>query len=237
MNAHHEHEFEAEPGLPERLPQGERLLWQGSPDWRTLAIHAFHVRKLAIYFAAMLGLQALFLLTEPRQAGVSVLAPMALSITLAVVALLLLAGTAYFSARTTLYTLTDRRILMRVGIVLTLTFNLPLKQISAAALRPQAKGHGDIALSLKGPDRIAYLNLWPHARAWQLKQPQPSLRCLPQALQVSERILRAWRAANPDTQAVVGSVASPAAVVPQPMQSPAPAGRARDRALAPTVVA
>jgi len=237
VNAHHEHEFEAAPGLPEPLPRGEQLLWQGGPDWRTLAIHAFHVRKLAIYFTAMLLLQALYLTGQP---GAAVLQPLLMSGGLALLALSLLATIAWFSARTTLYTLTDRRVIMRVGIVLTLTFNLPLKQIAAAALRPQAKEHGDIALSLKGPDRIAYLNLWPHARAWQLKQPQPSLRCLPQAHQVSERILRAWRAANPEAQAVVGVVGSPTSMpqpAAQPAQSPAPSGRTRDRALSPTAVA
>jgi hypothetical protein len=34
------------------------------------------------------------------------------------------------AARTTLYTLTDRRIVMRIGVVLTLTLNLPLRQIA-----------------------------------------------------------------------------------------------------------
>ena len=59
MKPHHEHEFEAAPGLPEPLPRGERLLWQGRPDWRQLALHAFHVRKLAFYFAFMLLVQLL----------------------------------------------------------------------------------------------------------------------------------------------------------------------------------
>ncbi len=56
MNApvQHEHEFEAEHGLPEPLPPGERILWQGAPDWRTLAVQVMRVRTLAIYFALML---------------------------------------------------------------------------------------------------------------------------------------------------------------------------------------
>ena len=37
MKALHEHEFEAAPGLPEKLPQGERILWQGAPDALALA--------------------------------------------------------------------------------------------------------------------------------------------------------------------------------------------------------
>jgi len=205
VNAHHEHEFEAAPGLPEPLPQGERLLWQGSPDWRTLAIHAFHVRKLAIYFAGMLGLQWLYLLGEP---GGSVLMPLLTSAVLATVAL-----------GTTVYTLTDRRILMRIGIVLTLTFNLPLRKLAAAAIRPQAGGHGDIALTLTGEDRIAYLNLWPHARPWLLKQPQPSLRCVPGAQKLGELVLQAWSAQNTDTLAILGTTE----------QTPAPARQPRER--------
>ena len=40
MESHsHEHEFEPQYGLPERLPQGETILWQASPDVATLARH------------------------------------------------------------------------------------------------------------------------------------------------------------------------------------------------------
>ena len=210
MNAQHEHEFEAAPGLPESLPAGEFILWQGAPDWRVLAVQALHVRKLAYYFAAMLGLQALYLLSEP---GAALLRPLLTSLGMALLALGLLSATAWFAASSTLYTLTNKRVVMRVGIVLTLTFNLPLRQIAGAALRPQAGGFGDIALALKGPDRIAWLNLWPHARPWALKNPQPSLRCLPDAAAVGEQIQHAWQAANPGVPATVGAVA-PAVDVP-----------------------
>ena len=53
----HEHEFEPEYGLPEALPVGERILWQGSPDFATVARRVFHVRKFALYFALWLGLR------------------------------------------------------------------------------------------------------------------------------------------------------------------------------------
>jgi hypothetical protein len=220
VNPQHEHEFEAAPGLPEPLPRGERLLWQGSPDWVQLAIHAFHVRKLAVYFSAMLVVQWLYLLGEPQAA---LFGPLLTSAVMASLALLLLAVTAWFAARTTLYTLTDRRIVMRIGVVLTLTLNLPLKQIAGAAFKPQASGHGDIALALAGKDRIAYLNLWPHARAWQLKNPQPSLRCLPGAAAVGERIQQAWLAANPSAAALVGmpEAAPLSSPVSSPVSSPA----------------
>jgi hypothetical protein len=211
VKPHHEHEFEAAPGLPEPLPRGERLIWQGSPDWVPLAIHAFHVRKLAIYFAAMLGVQAVYLSGDPQAA---LLRPLLTSAVMASLALLLLGATAWFAARTTLYTLTDRRIVMRIGVVLTLTLNLPLRQIAGASFKPLAGGHGDVALALAGRDRIAYLNLWPHARPWQLKNPQPSLRCLPGAAAVGERIQQAWLAANPQVAARVGAAAPAATARP-----------------------
>jgi len=199
VNAHHEHEFEAAPGLPEALPRGEQLLWQGRPDWRMLAVHAFHVRKIAVYFTAMLGIQWLYLLGGP--AG-SVSGPLITSAVMALIALALLGGIAWFSARTTLYTVTDRRIVMRIGIVLTLTFNLPLRLLAAAAIKPQARGHGDIALSLNGWDRIGYFHLWPHARAWELRRPQPSLRCVPDAQAVGQLIQNTWSRVHPQAQTV-----------------------------------
>ena len=56
MQIYREHELEAAPGLPEPLPAGERVLWQGKPDWKRLANEAFHVRQVAVYFALMLAL-------------------------------------------------------------------------------------------------------------------------------------------------------------------------------------
>ena len=198
MNAHHEHEFEAAPGLPEALPRGEQLLWQGRPDWRMLAVHAFHVRKIAVYFTAMLGIQWLYLLGGP--AG-SVTGPLVTSVVMALIALALLGSIAWFSARTTLYTVTDRRIVMRIGIVLTLTFNLPLQRIASAALSPHGRT-GDIALSLVANERIGYFHLWPHARAWELRRPQPTLRCITDAAAVGALIQRQWMAVHPQSQVV-----------------------------------
>ncbi len=201
MQIYPEHELEAAPGLPERLPAGERILWQGAPDWRRMALDAFHVRQLAAYFGLMLVLQVL-LSWEPDLGLTANLAPLALSASLAAIALGLLTLSAYFAARTTLYTLTNKRVVMRIGIVLTISFNLPLRWIAAAHVKTNPDGSGDIALELKGSDRIAYLNLWPHARAWELKKPQPSLRCLPDVAAAGALLQDAWRARSADLSAV-----------------------------------
>jgi Bacterial PH domain len=174
-----EHEFEAEPGLPEPLPAGERLLWQGSPDWRVLAREAMHTRLLSIYFAVLLAWRGATVLANggsARDAGEAVL----WLLPLAVIAIALLAAMAWLVARTSVYTVTDKRVVMRIGVVLGITFNLPHAQIESAGLRTNADGSGDITLVLAGPDRIAYAHLWPHARPWRLKRAEPMLRALPE---------------------------------------------------------
>ena len=203
VNPHHEHEFEAAPGLPEALPTGERLLWQGTPDWKLLALHVFHVRTLAIYFSLMVVLQALYLLGEPQA---RLLVPLATSVALSLTALGLLTWLAWLTARTALYTLTSKRVVMRIGIVLTLTFNLPLRMVAAASVKPLKNGAGDIALKLAGDDHIAWLNLWPHAKPWALKNPEPCLRLIPDAVRVGERLVQAWREVNPSVPVMLGDI-------------------------------
>jgi hypothetical protein len=50
-----EHEIEPVPGLPGALPEGEHIIWQGSPVRARLARTAMHTRSVAIYFAALIA--------------------------------------------------------------------------------------------------------------------------------------------------------------------------------------
>jgi len=168
-----------------------------------MALHVFHVRTLAIYFSVMVVLQALYLLGEPQA---RLLAPLATSVALSLTALGLLTWLAWLTARTALYTLTSKRVVMRIGIVLTLTFNLPLRMVAAASVKPLKNGAGDIALKLAGDDHIAWLNLWPHAKPWALKNPEPCLRLIPDAVRVGERLVQAWLEVNPSVPVMLGDI-------------------------------
>lgn len=187
----HEHELEPQYGLPERLPAHEKILWQGSPDARALARSAFHLRKLAWYFAALMAVHAVAELAAGASVAQALLALM-WPAGLSALALASVWTLAWLTARTAVYTVTDRRVVMRIGIVLTLTFNLPLRTIESAALRHGPGGHGDIVLALKGPDHIAWLHLWPHARPWHLARTQPMLRSIAQAREVAGLLQQAW---------------------------------------------
>ena len=201
MKAHHEHEFEAALGLHEQLPRNEYVIWQGQPDWKQLAVDAFHVRKITFYFAFMVFLQCVHLV-DTDTAWLDMAKQLGTSICLASIALGLLTWSAYLSSKATIYTLTNKRIVMRIGIVLSLTFNVPLRKIVASDLLILKNQVGNIALGISSDSPIGWLNLWPHVRAWRINAPQPTLRCVPQAERVGQFILQAWRKESPQEQLV-----------------------------------
>jgi hypothetical protein len=193
----HEHEFEPQHGLPERLPADERILWQGSPDFGAMARRVFHIRKVAFYFAFLLVAHAANLLWS-GSSGMQTLMSLRWLFPLALFGVASVAMLAWMTAKTTVYTLTDKRIVMRVGIVLTVTFNLPLKTLTSAGLlrydSNASDGFGDITLALGSQDRIAWLQLWPSVRPWRFTKPEPMLRAIANAQAVSDQLSAAWSA-------------------------------------------
>ena len=192
-----EHGLEPVRGLPEKLPPGERLLWQGAPCGWSLARRAFHARTLALYFALLLAWGAASALMGGAAVS-TVLASSVLPAALAASGLGLVALLAWLSARTTCYTITTRRVVMRFGIALPMTLNLPFAIVESAGLLTHADGSGDIPLSLAAPTRVVapthWPLLWPHVRPWRLSRAEPMLRAVPDAAHVAQVLARALAA-------------------------------------------
>jgi len=177
-------------GLPDHLPEGERILWQGAPGFRALANQAFHCRSIAIYFTLMLAWYGVATVYDGQTIGSTLSGLLALS-TVAAGTIALLATIAWFASRTTVYTITNRRIVLRIGIALPMTINIPFAVVKTATLKLDRSGHGDIHLVLEGHDLIAFLFLWPHTRPWHVAKPQPTLRAIPDAARVAECLAQA----------------------------------------------
>jgi hypothetical protein len=207
--------FERIEGIREDLPAGEHVLWQGAPDWRSLARHAFHLSEVAIYFALLSAASALAAWADGRPLG-NALLPAGLG----AAACMMLALLAWMSSRTTIYAITTGRVFMRIGIALPLSINLPLRRIEAARLALRAGGCGDIPLFLEPAAHLAYLHLWPHARPWCVKRPEPMLRSIADAAHVAGILSGALQAVQPDATA-----AAPAAPAPGTRTMPAPSVR------------
>lgn len=172
-----DYDFDRAHGLPEDLPQGERLLWQGGPDWKQLALTAFHARKVFIYFVALAVLQSIGRLADSAPL-LEALRPFLWFIPMGLLASSLLTLVAWFSARTTTYTLTTKRAVMKIGMALPITFNIPFTQIDGAFVTHAANGTGDICFRFGSKDKIAYAMLWPHARRWHFSKPQAAFRAI-----------------------------------------------------------
>jgi hypothetical protein len=193
-------EIEEIPGLPGKMPEGEKLLWQGAPRWQALARRCFKVRAVAVYFGIFAVWWAALAWSEGAGLAAAALAGLKL-VPIAALAIALLAGLAWLTARTTIYSITSKRVAIRFGIALPMTINLPFSKIGSADLKMYADGTGDIVLSPMGRDRLAYLHLWPHVRPWRFAKAEPMLRSLPEPREAGRILAEAMSAAVSQRQA------------------------------------
>ncbi|WP_431299474.1 photosynthetic complex putative assembly protein PuhB [Tabrizicola sp. BL-A-41-H6] len=192
MSGHDDFAFEAMPGLPERPPLGEDILWQGKPAAYALARDAYGLHWIAGYFAIIILWRAA---TGYADGGATMAAAMGLPyLLLGLLGLAVVYGLAWIQARTTIYTLTSARVVMRIGAALPVTFNLPFRQVGAANLDLRRDGTGTIALDTLGSTRISYLVAWPHVRPWRMAKTEPALRSIPDAKRVAALLAEAAEA-------------------------------------------
>ena len=103
-------------------------------------------------------------------------------------ALLVLAILALLYAKTTIYTITNRRLVMRFGVALPMMVNIPWERVDAADLKTHGGDSGSIALTLSPAHKASYWLLWPHAKPWRFSPVQPMLRCIEHPMDVAERL-------------------------------------------------
>lgn len=193
MSDANEYDFEPVPGLPEELPDGEHMLWQGAPTWRGVALHMLHVRKLAIYFAVLLILRQVWVSGSGQTFADDLAGSSGLALT-AVLVIALLVFMARLIANTTLYTITSKRVVLRIGIALPMTLNLPFSRLESADVRRRADDSGDILLKLRDNERLSYLVLWPHVKMRSILGAKPAMRSLAEPEVAAQRLAEAIEA-------------------------------------------
>ena len=174
-----EHDHEPVRGLPGRLPADETILWQGAPRASALARHGFHIGGLAIYFGLLLAWCGARLVMQGTT-GLAFAAYMLNLGGLALAALGLIAMFSWLVGRSTVYTITNRRIAMRFGVAFSMTLNVPFSVIERAEVRRFADGSGDLPLTLSASTGMGYFVLWPHVRPWRMSRAPPKLRAIPE---------------------------------------------------------
>lgn len=190
------HEYEPIPGLPEEPPEDEEVLWQGRPAWWSLTKRAFHVRKIGLFFVIVGALYA----TDALMTGQGVAeatGQLVSQLLIGALAIGLLSAIGWWMAESTVYTITNRRVVMRIGAALPMNVNLPYARVEEANVRHHRDGTSDITLRLFDTEKVRFLLFWPHARPWHWRRPEPAMRVVPdgdRAARVLAEALEAERA-------------------------------------------
>lgn len=159
------------------------MLWQRSPAWQGFGRRVFQVYKVALYFAVIVAWVAISAALGGGWSDAARSLVWTLPPALGVVLLLAFMGWLY--ARTTVYTITNKRVIIQSGLAFTTAINLPFSQLYSADMKRFGDGTGDIELTMSGP-RILYSMLWPNTRLLALKRPNPVLWALPEPAQAAD---------------------------------------------------
>lgn len=186
------------PGLPESLPEGEHILWQQTPDWRPFSRRAFQFDKVAVYFLIVVGWVAISAFVA--DGWPAAMRSLVWSVPPSVGVLLVLALMAWLYARSTIYTITNKRVVIQSGLAVPSSVNLPFTRIDRADLKLHSDGTGDIELAMGG-DRLLYSMLWPNLRLLRVKRPTPMLRALAQPQNAADILGRALAGDQPEAAA------------------------------------
>lgn len=184
------YDYEPIPGLPGKLPPGERVLWRGSPDWTAMARRTFHTRVIGLYFLILICWK----FASQVYAGIPLVESLIgtfLVILISTIGLAILTGFAWLYSRTTIYTITNSRIVMRFGVALPMMINIPLVRIEKADLKTYHNGTGDIPVTINDRDKFGYLHLWPNVRPWQFNPVQPMIRNIKNSEKVANILVEA----------------------------------------------
>jgi hypothetical protein len=174
-------------GVEEALPPGEAVLWEGAPEALPLALRVLYLRALLFYWALVAVGFLAFSALGGRALG-ALAADLAWLLVVAGIGSGLIWGLARAVRRTTTYALTNRRMVIRLGVAFPSVLNLPLRRIDSVDLRGLGHGVGDIVLTPVAEDRIGWLYLWPHVKPWAWRDPIPALRAVADAEAVGRLI-------------------------------------------------
>lgn len=202
-----EFDEKAHGGLPGPLPAGEHIVWQGNPDADAIARHVLKVRWVAGYFAVMLAWLVVTGFYFERAAD-----DIAISLLIMAGAGGVVVGLIFWYARavhrSAVYTITNRRVVMKFGVALPTAFNLPYTEFESVDVLERGDGSGDIALRFKPDVRLAWLVFWPHVRGFRMARTEPQLVGIDDVAAVAKLLAQQLHAHVARTHATDGTVRS-----------------------------
>ncbi|MEM7527470.1 MAG: photosynthetic complex putative assembly protein PuhB [Pseudomonadota bacterium] len=165
---------------PRCSPKASRCCGKARPSWKALALRGV-ATKFVMGWLAIIVAWKISALIGGTLTLVEAARLLLMQLCLAAVAVGIFAGIAYATAEQTIYTITNRRVVLRFGLMMDLSVNLPFTQIGKLDLRRHRDGTGDLVLGLQGDlQGLSIIHIWPNSLPWHWFSPTPMLRALPE---------------------------------------------------------
>ena len=180
------------------LAANEVVVWQGQPSWFGTARLILRGDLILLYFVLLAIVGSISAIRSGRSlSSVAGVLPPALLVAG------ILAGLAFFIARTTHYIVTSHRVIIRFGAAIPRAVAIPLRQVASMSVAVRRNGRGDIVLQPKDGRALRFLKLWPHVRPFRFASPEPMLCDIADAGLVATRLARLLAQSRPDRAGAV----------------------------------
>ena len=168
--------FEAPKNILDAIPDGESILWKGRPSLWGFSWTLFGLKWLALYLSILSIVSiARFFASDFHTAFYFDFLPFFLS---GIFASIILVGLATIQAYSTVYIITENRVIIKTGAALSFLISMPFKKIKEVNLQKRGAAIGTISFELFSKKRVPYISCWPSVRPWKFKKTQPAFSCV-----------------------------------------------------------
>ena len=175
--------FEAPKNILDAIPNGESILWKGRPSLWGFSWNLFGLKWITLYLS-MLSIVSVarFFASDFYTAFYVDFLPFFLSGIFASIILIGLAATQTYS---TVYIITENRVIIKTGAALSFLISMPFKKIKEVNLQKRGASIGTISFELLSEKRVPYISCWPSVRPWKFKRTQPAFSCIGSVVEVA----------------------------------------------------
>ena len=168
--------FEAPKNILDAIPDGESILWKGKPSLWGFSWNLFGLKWITFYLSILSVVSiARFFASDFHTAFYIDFLPFFLS---GIFASIILIGLAAIQAYSTVYIITENRVIIKTGAALSFLISMPFKKIKEVNLQKRGTSIGTISFELLSKKRVPYISCWPSVRPWKFKRTQPAFSCV-----------------------------------------------------------
>ena len=193
--------LEVHKNILDAIPEGESILWKGKPSFWGFSWYFFGLKLLAFYLIILsVVFAARLTVTDFFTAFVVDFLPFLLS---GILTSFILMALAKIQSQSSVYIITENRVIIKSGAALSFLISMPFKKIKAVNLQKRKGSLGTISFELNSGKRVPYISCWPSVRPWRFKKTEPAFSCIENVDEVATILRKSVMAGRVSLQAPV----------------------------------